>query len=164
MSQGAAATRGQRAGRQLSEAALALRLTSTRSARAGRSQRGCSLTSSLSRQIVIGVHKWVKPRHNSLARGKRQQGPEPGRQTSPMTQSQKSDLSPAACEGMWACWEVAAPGNPPLPALSSLLSHPSVTKPSHQQPRGLCGAFWAQDTNAGGSREKQSHLASKPTA
>ena len=45
----AVATRGQSSGRQLSEAVLAIRLTSTMNAMAGTSQRGSFLLSSLTR-------------------------------------------------------------------------------------------------------------------
>ena len=122
--QAAAARRGQRAGRQLSQAALAFRLTSTRRASPGKSQRGCSLISTFSRQIVIGVHKWLKPRRNSLAGEKRHQGPEPGSQTSPETDSQRSHLSPAPCQGTWTLFGGGCSWAPSSPSLfqSALLS------------------------------------------
>lgn len=164
-SQAAAAAGGQRAGRQLRQAALALRLTSTKKARAGRCQRGCLPMSRLSRCKAMREHKGVRPWRISLQgeRGTKalsQAGkPLPGL-------SRRGLIMPSALEGTWARWEASAPGHPPLPALSIPLGRPSVTRPSHPQPRGDCAGHCghrAQTLPAAMGR-RGSHLASSPAA
>ena len=70
-SQAAAATGGQGAGRQLSEAALAIGLTSTRNAMAGSSQSEISLLSRSRRQDTMLQHQIVEKQRISLVGGKR---------------------------------------------------------------------------------------------
>ena len=69
-SQAAVATKGQRAGRQHSEAMLAIRLTSNRNARAGRSQRGSCLLRSRRRWRKIQECKCRETQDISLAGAK----------------------------------------------------------------------------------------------
>ena len=156
-SQAAAATRGQRGGRQLREAALAIRLTSTRKARKGRSQRGSSLLSGLSRWNAMREQKGIKTWRISLVGGKRHQDPEPGGKPLPgLTHTGlvfptmlQGDLGALGGSSFWA------------PSPSSLFQSAwPVTRPH----RGCVGHLGHRAQVPGAVGRRGSHLASRPTA
>lgn len=144
-SQAAAAARGQRAERWLRQAALALRLTSTTKARAGRSQRGCLPVSRLSWCRAMREHKRVWPCRISL------QG-EKG--TEALSWAGKhllglimpSTLPGNVCPLGDSCSWAPSPPSPfqsVQPSLGDKALLPTATG-------GLCRALQAQGTNAAG--------------